>query len=574
MAWLTAWLMRWTDVHAPLEGGTVSDVFTDAHRWLTLTAVLAVLTGHTGCKKACESESPAFELELRLASGLSPAKVDAVQLSVEVGSRTETATFEASTLRSRGHATVAVQVGPAGDDGFKARVWAAAVDKGGAVLATTTQTFDGSGNACNFFSMVLGANVDGGSFETTIPEATPGDQGCPTLCAGKCVDLQTDNANCGACGTTCSAAEPCQTGLCTVSISGSLSGLLNHPGKRVVVSGNVTVTAYNGSDDVTSCDAGETGCLRIVARQILVSSGTTIDAAGAGFGGGGGGGGAVGHTGGGTTCKSSTSGSGGAGVRGGASGQAGTYDATSTTGGAGGKGGGPFGGAGGAAVTMANSDGPKTGGAGQAGGYGAPGKNADTTTDSALWLGSGGGGGSGGAHAMESMYSSVGGSGGGGAGNAGGGAIILSATESIVVAGTLKADGLAAAAGNGGNGTDGKYQTIHCDLSGSGGAGGAAGGSGASSGGKGEWGYFTAGWDDCVERQCENNGSKSLQGASGGAGGAGSGGGILLQGATITVSGTIQTLGGGGTTNGGTVKLLYTTGPKPTGTIMAGRIYP
>lgn len=36
-----------------------------------------------------------------------------------------------------------------------------------------------------------------------------------TLCAGACVDLQTDNANCGACGASCSASLGCEHGVCS-----------------------------------------------------------------------------------------------------------------------------------------------------------------------------------------------------------------------------------------------------------------------------------------------------------------------------------------------------------------------
>ena len=41
------------------------------------------------------------------------------------------------------------------------------------------------------------------------------DAGCTlTMCGGKCVDTQTDNANCGACGTACTAGTTCQAGAC------------------------------------------------------------------------------------------------------------------------------------------------------------------------------------------------------------------------------------------------------------------------------------------------------------------------------------------------------------------------
>ena len=35
-----------------------------------------------------------------------------------------------------------------------------------------------------------------------------------TMCGGACVDLATNNRNCGACGTRCMANQTCQNGKC------------------------------------------------------------------------------------------------------------------------------------------------------------------------------------------------------------------------------------------------------------------------------------------------------------------------------------------------------------------------
>ena len=46
--------------------------------------------------------------------------------------------------------------------------------------------------------------------------------GCPSgmiLCAGVCVDLNTDSAHCGACGRACPASIPCLTGVCGAACS-------------------------------------------------------------------------------------------------------------------------------------------------------------------------------------------------------------------------------------------------------------------------------------------------------------------------------------------------------------------
>ena len=45
---------------------------------------------------------------------------------------------------------------------------------------------------------------------------------CPSgqiVCGGGCVDAQTDNANCGACGNACSAAQTCTAGTCTATMT-------------------------------------------------------------------------------------------------------------------------------------------------------------------------------------------------------------------------------------------------------------------------------------------------------------------------------------------------------------------
>ena len=53
--------------------------------------------------------------------------------------------------------------------------------------------------------------------------AGPGssDGGCPegqARCGAACVDTQTDEANCGACGSACGVGETCITGLCSGTV--------------------------------------------------------------------------------------------------------------------------------------------------------------------------------------------------------------------------------------------------------------------------------------------------------------------------------------------------------------------
>ncbi len=380
------------------------------------------------------------------------------------------------------------------------------------VLAGLLVVLAGCGGTLEDNSLDARSSPDDGS------PAADGDScsGGTVPCDGECVDLDTDQEHCGECGVSCSGPAVCTGGECVVSLSGTLSGLISYPDAVVSIDGAVTVTAWNGSDSVDSCEVGETGCLALEGRKIVVAAGVTIDATGKGYGG--------------------------------------------------------FGGAGGGAVTANSTDGPIAGGSGGAGGYAAAASNGDTTTDHSLRMGSGGGGGSGGASAYEPSYSSVGGSGGGGAGSPGGGCVSLVASERIEIAGAIVTRG-GGLGGNGGSGTDGAFGGYTCDLEGSGGGGGDAAASGSGGGGSGVNGYFASGYNSCIDRQCEDGGSHAVSGGSGGAGGAGAGGGVLLEAPAVSIGGTIDARGAVGAGNGGTVKIFYQgTAPSQTG-IQAGRIY-
>ncbi len=69
------------------------------------------------------------------------------------------------------------------------------------------------------------APIDDMGMDASTPDArvdgsTPDDGGedsavCEgTICGMDCVDLDTDDANCGACGMPCGEAESCVQGLC------------------------------------------------------------------------------------------------------------------------------------------------------------------------------------------------------------------------------------------------------------------------------------------------------------------------------------------------------------------------
>ena len=138
--------------------------------------------------------------------------------------------------------------------------------------------------------------------------------------------------------------------------------------------------------------------------------------------------------------------------------------------------------------------------------------------------------------------------------------------------GTLITAGLADVTGDGQNGSDGYHNNWPCDLEGSGGDGGHASASASSSGGNGVDGYFRSGYNSCIDRQCEDQGSGAVRGGNGGDGGPGAGGGVLVMAPTVELGGTIDASGGRSATNGGTVKIFYQ-GVEPSSTgVTAGRV--
>ncbi len=62
--------------------------------------------------------------------------------------------------------------------------------------------------ACQVYDSSLLVSVDGGADSPV--------EACATLCKGQCADLQSDQNNCGACGTTCEAG--CSAGLCKPTV--------------------------------------------------------------------------------------------------------------------------------------------------------------------------------------------------------------------------------------------------------------------------------------------------------------------------------------------------------------------
>ncbi len=119
---------------------------------------------------------------------------------------------------------------------------------------------------------VVGGNTDGGSdvvMDVAVMDVAPSCDGGQMICSGRCVDAQTDNANCGMCGRACAAGQSCRAGVCEIVCpSGqtvcdgrcvSTAGDREHCGMcgNVCPAGQVCSMGACG----TMCAAGTTNCM-------------------------------------------------------------------------------------------------------------------------------------------------------------------------------------------------------------------------------------------------------------------------------------------------------------------------
>jgi hypothetical protein len=81
-------------------------------------------------------------------------------------------------------------------------------------MSRTTMREVWIGAAAGLWLAACGAPVVGGG--DSGRDATVSCDGGQLVCGARCVDPQTDNANCGACGTTCPSGQACRMGRCEI----------------------------------------------------------------------------------------------------------------------------------------------------------------------------------------------------------------------------------------------------------------------------------------------------------------------------------------------------------------------
>ncbi|HEX4513146.1 MAG TPA: hypothetical protein VH054_06405 [Polyangiaceae bacterium] len=111
-------------------------------------------------------------------------------------------------------------------------------------------------SGCNVYGPTLLVG-DGGGVDAPA-------EACATQCSGKCVDTQTDQNNCGACGVTCETG--CGGGVCTPTL---LAGGLYAP-HGILINGSQLFVANSGSINVQSMSKIDgTGLKNFATSQLL-----------------------------------------------------------------------------------------------------------------------------------------------------------------------------------------------------------------------------------------------------------------------------------------------------------------
>ena len=127
----------------------------------TLALLAAVTSLHTGCADLlCAAGPPSFELNLTLDKGVSTSKLSRVRVTVEAGKFRRDKSFSVGQELSDRRTSVVVHLGEQGAEGFNVAVLVLALGKtDNDVRAWAQGTFEGTGDACNFFDLTLQAGA-------------------------------------------------------------------------------------------------------------------------------------------------------------------------------------------------------------------------------------------------------------------------------------------------------------------------------------------------------------------------------------------------------------------------------
>ncbi len=171
------------------------------------SSLLTVAMLIVGCADdLCEEHSPGFQVDLTLSSAALAVQVQRLSVDLFVAGLQKQIALDPQVLKATGSTSFSVVVGEAGGAGFRAEISVEVLDPTGARLLFKRQDFDGSGDACNFFSM----NLDPGPTDDQHVPPPPSDAGADAG-ADAVVDTRTDGPcapqTCAALGVECGSHD-------------------------------------------------------------------------------------------------------------------------------------------------------------------------------------------------------------------------------------------------------------------------------------------------------------------------------------------------------------------------------
>lgn len=126
----------------------------------------ALLATLPACKAdLCQEQDPAVELAFTLGPNLTADKVATLEVKLEAAGRKKQAQLTVGDALNDGRTSIAWQLGAAATGGFTLKYTVTAMDSAGKSTALHHGSEQGSGDACNFFSVTLTGegSLDGGA---------------------------------------------------------------------------------------------------------------------------------------------------------------------------------------------------------------------------------------------------------------------------------------------------------------------------------------------------------------------------------------------------------------------------